>query len=412
MRQDNVSLLSEQQSMMRASRATQPLASQAGHAAARPHVCFVAMYIYPTISGSSSAELVGGAEVQQTVLARALADDGMRVSVLTGDYGQPEVVDCGGVRVHRVRTPGSRGIKGLRFAHPHMTDLVVALRRIDPDIVYFRVAGFRAAPAAWYTRTAGKAFVYACAHDTELSPQGNNPPSRRDAFLFRQAVKSADAVLVQNVLQRQLLNDHFGKQGLILPNCYVEPGAGVATSGGHVLWVGTVKPAKFPQSFIELARRHPSRQFRMVGGANLQDPEGQAYFDRIREDAAAVPNVDFVGHVPFHSVGKHFDDASLLVNTSASEGFPNTFLQAWIRGVPTVSFVSPEVTTGQTGTVVCRDLDEMASRVGSLTCGGAAWAAASAACKEHFGKVHGVESALQGYRDLFGRLARERGRAP
>jgi Glycosyl transferases group 1 len=274
--------------------------------------------------------------------------------------------------------------------------------------VYFRVAGFRAAPAAWYARTAGKAFVYACAHDAELSSQGHNTPNRRDAFLFRQALKSADAVLVQNVLQRQLLNDNFGKDGLILANCYVEPGAGMAASGGHVLWVGTVKPGKFPESFIELARRHPSRQFRMVGGANHQDPTGQAYFERIRADAAAVPNLDFVGHVPFHNVGKHFDNASLLVNTSAAEGFPNTFLQAWIRGVPTVSFVRPEVTAGQTGTIACADLEEMVSRVGSLTCGGEAWAAASAACRHHFGRVHGVESALQGYRDLFERVTRQR----
>ncbi len=408
MTQDEASLLSKQPPVVRPDHVAQLSASKTPGNIARPHVCFVAMYIYPTLSGSSSAELVGGAEVQQTVLARALADDGMRVSVLTGDFGQPEVVDCGGVRVHRVRTPGSRGIKGLRFIHPHMTDIVAALRRIDPDIVYFRVAGFRAAPTAWYARTAGKAFVYACAHDTELSLEGNNPPTRRDAFLFRQALKSADAVLVQNVLQRQLLKDNFGKEGLVLANCYVEPGAGVATPGGHVLWVGTVKPGKFPESFIELARRHPSRQFRMVGGANLQEPTGQAYFERIRADAAAVPNLDFVGHVPFHSVGKHFDNASLFVNTSAAEGFPNTFLQAWIRGVPTVSFVRPEVTAGQTGTIVCADLEEMVSRVGSLTCGGEVWAAASAACKDHFGRVHGIESALLGYRELFDRVARQR----
>ena len=410
MRHDDASLLSEQSSVVGGERAAPPLASTAVRAAARPHVCFVSMNIYPTLSGSSSAELVGGAEVQQTVLARALAGDGMRVSVLTGDYGQPEVVDCGGVQIHRVRIPGRRGIKGLRFIQPHMTDVVAALRRIDPDIVYFRVAGFRAAAAAWYARTAGKAFVYACAHDTELSPQGNNPPTRRDAFLFRLALRSADAVLVQNVLQRQLLNDNFGKDGLVLANCYVEAGAGVAAPGGHILWVGTVKPGKFPESFIELARRHPTRNFRMVGGANHQDPTGQAYFDRIRADAAAVPNLEFVGYVPFHNVGKHFDEASLLVNTSAAEGFPNTFLQAWIRGMPTVSFVSPEVTAGQTGTIVCGDLEEMALRVGSLTRDPETWAAASAACMDHFRKVHGIESALQGYRDLFGRLTRPRGR--
>ncbi|MEP7294857.1 MAG: glycosyltransferase family 4 protein [Burkholderiales bacterium] len=408
MRQDNASLLPEQASAVPVDRAMQPSATKAVRSADRLHVCFVAMNIYPTISGSSSVEFVGGAEVQQTILGRALVADGWRVSMLTGDFGQPELVDCDGVSVHRVRAAGMRGIKGLRFIHPHMTDVIDALRRIDPDIVYFRVAGFRAAAAAWYARTAGKAFVYACAHDTELAPEGNNPSTRRDAFLFRLALRSADAVLVQNVLQRQLLKDNFGKDGLILANCYVEPDAGVASPVGHVLWVGTVKPGKYPESFVELARRHPALKFRMVGGADVQDSSGQAYFDRIREEAAKVVNLEFVGHVPFHKVGRHFDDASLFVNTSAAEGFPNTFLQAWIRGVPTLSFVSPEVTPGQTGTIVCRDLEEMVARIGSLTHGGQTWAAASAACKDHFGRVHGIDSALQGYRELFGGLARRR----
>ena len=384
--------------------------AMAASATPRPHVCFVSMSIYPTVSRSSSTEMVGGAEVQQTVVARALAEDGARVSILTGDFGQPELVHCDGVSVHRVPNPGKRGIKGLRFLHPHLTDAVAALRRIDPDIVYFRVAGFRAAAAAWYAWTAGKAFVYACAHDTELMPRGNNPQVRLDAFLFRLALKSADAVLVQNVLQHQLLKENFGKDGLILANCYVEHGAGAAAHDGHILWVGTVKPGKSPESFIELARRHPSRKFRMVGGAH-PGAAGQAYFEHIREDAATVPNLAFEGYVPFHQVGKHFDDACLLVNTSAAEGFPNTFLQAWIRGVPTLSFVSPEVSTGQTGTIVCSDLDEMALRVRSLTSGNEAWAVASEACREHFGKVHGVESALQRYRDLFDGLTRKRRRA-
>jgi glycosyltransferase involved in cell wall biosynthesis len=411
MRQGEVSL-SERPAAIRVNASAQTSALSPARAATRPHVCFVAMNIYPTISGSSTAEFVGGAEVQQTVVARALAADGMRVSILTGDYGQPELVDCDGVSVYRVRVPGKRGIKGLRFIHPHLIDVVAALRRIDPDIVYFRVAGFRAAAAAWYARAAGKTFVYACAHDTELLPQGKNPPTRRDAFLFRLALRSADAVLVQNVLQRQLLNDNFGRGGLILANCYAELGAGVAAAGGHVLWVGTVKPIKCPESFVELARRFPSRKFRMVGGANLHDPSGQAYFDRIRRDASTVPNLEFLGHVPFREVGKHFDDSSLLVNTSSSEGFPNTFLQAWIRGVPSVSFVRPEVTAGQTGTIVCADLEEMALRVGALTSGSNAWAAASTACRDHFGRVHGIESAMQGYRDLFDRLALRRRRCP
>ena len=55
-------------------------------AAPRPHVCFVAMNIYPTLTGATNIAITGGAEVQQTILARALVADGFRVSVLTADH--------------------------------------------------------------------------------------------------------------------------------------------------------------------------------------------------------------------------------------------------------------------------------------------------------------------------------------
>jgi len=95
------------------------------------------------------------------------------------------------------------------------------------------------------------------------------------------------------------------------------------------------------------------------------------------------------------------------VNTSPAEGFPNTFLQAWIRGIPTLSFVRPEVVPGETGTISCADAGELATRLAEL---GSAetWRAASQACRAYFDRVHGVDSALIGYRSLFNRLLGDR----
>ncbi len=49
-----------------------------------------------------------------------------------------------------------------------------------------------------------------------------------------------------------------------------------------------------------------------------------------------------LGAVRYADSGALFDRAKIFLNTSSIEGFPNTFLQAWIRGVPVVSFFDPD----------------------------------------------------------------------
>lgn len=375
---------------------------------ALPHICLVAMNIYPVLVKSPGIEFAGGAEVQQTIIANALCADGYRVSVLTADHGQADLVDCAGIRIHKLPAAGTRGIKGLRYLYPHMTDVVAGLERIDPDIVYLRVAGFRAAAAAWYARRHGKPFVYACAHDNELLPGAAWSPGLRDTLLFGVALRRADAVLLQNTRQQELLRQRGDTRGLVVPNCFMEPTARSGTFGGHVLWVGSIRPSKCPERFLDLARAMPDKRFVMVGGADKQSESGLGYYQRIQEMAKGVPNLSFIGYVPFDEVGGHYDGASVFVSTSDMEGFPNTFLQAWIRGVPTVSFVSPEVMRGQTGTIVCSDNADMAARVASLTSNNEAWHGASESCRNHFTRIHSVDAVLQSYRELFERLRRER----
>jgi glycosyltransferase involved in cell wall biosynthesis len=372
-----------------------------------PHVCFIAVHIYPVLAGHRGIAFVGGAEVQQSVQMRALLRAGCRISVLTKDHGQPDVVDCDGITVYKIPDAGRRGWPGLRFFHPRMSDLVRLLRRISPDIVFMQTAGEQVASAAVYARLSGRPFVFAGASDKDfvMGPLPGMPPQH--TALYRWGLRAAEAVVVQNVAQLELLKRHFHRDGHLIQNGYEELLAQPGAFDGSVLWAATVKPLKRPDLVLALARRLRHLRFLMVGGPGV-DSGAQAYFDGIAHQARGLSNLTMTGHVPFRDVGLAFDEASVCLNTSDYEGLPNTFMQAWLRGIPTLSFVRPESAPGISGTLACDDLDHMALRLDRLTRDRAAWTAASQACRRHFDDHHTIDVAVQRYLEVFDRVLQGR----
>ena len=85
------------------------------------------------------------------------------------------------------------------------------------------------------------------------------------------------------------------------------------------------------------SRQLPQVNFTLAGGVVYQD-----YYDEIAAAAARLPNVTMLGHIPYEAIGALFARSRVFLNTSSVEGFPNTFLQAWIRGVPVVTFFDPD----------------------------------------------------------------------
>jgi glycosyltransferase involved in cell wall biosynthesis len=371
----------------------------------KPRVVFVSPGLYPVFSRLPDFEGgAGGAEVQQTEIIRMLTAAGYPVGIITGDFGQKPREEHDGVVVDKLPSLGTRGMKGLRFIHPRLTDYLPLLRAQKPDIIYTRCAGAALAPCAFYARRNGVGLIYSGANDLEFGRGPIPGVSRRDAALFRWGLRRVDAVIVQNAQQQQALRANWGREGMVVPNSYDDDTAGRADFDGPVLLVGTVKPVKRPELFIELARAMPERRFRIIGG-DSDGEQGRHYADGIRAAAAALPNVEYVGGVPFARVGREFDGAALLVNTSETEGFPNTFLQAWLRGMPTLSFVAPRDERGATGTQVASDLPDMQRRLRTLLTDRRAWEEAAQLGETQYRRNHTSAAARGKYERLLNEVA-------
>lgn len=69
--------------------------------------------------------------------------------------------------------------------------------------------------------------------------------------------------------------------------------------------------------------------------------ESGTYSDTLSTRIALLDNVTYLGERDNGYINNLLEiQADLLVNTSDSEGFSNTFIQAWLRGIPVLSLNS------------------------------------------------------------------------
>jgi glycosyltransferase involved in cell wall biosynthesis len=70
-------------------------------------------------------------------------------------------------------------------------------------------------------------------------------------------------------------------------------------------------------------------------------------YERTREAARSLPNLEVRGHLAQHRLADFFSSGALFLHTSPLEGFPNTMLEAWAHGLPSVSVVDPDGIVGR-----------------------------------------------------------------
>jgi glycosyltransferase involved in cell wall biosynthesis len=355
------------------------------------------------LSRDPNIQVVGGAEVQQCVLARLFAANGYRVSMITFDYGQPDGTVIDGITVHKAFREDA-GIPVLRFVHPRLTTMWRALREADADVYYQRSSAMWTGVVAEFCRRYGKRSIYAGASDRDFEIGQEQILHARDKWLYRRGLAHVDRIVAQNAFQLESCRRHHRREAQIIPSCYVPPEHAVRSTLEHerVLWVGTIHGYKRPHMLLDIAERLPHRRFVLIGGPSVGGERLKpGYFEEVRSRAARLANVEFTGFLPLAEVERWFDRARLLVLTSVYEGMPNVFLQAWARGVPTVATVD----VGAAVNTVFSDAAQGAARIEALLSDSALWTQASHDCLTYFERNHSASEVLARYARLFDELA-------
>jgi len=370
----------------------------------KPSICFVALNAYNILSGQRDMNHTGGAEVQQLQIALWLVRQGYTVSFVTLDHGQPDGVDIRGVKVYKAYVKED-GIRGLRFIYPRLSGLWAAMARADADVYYQRTAECETGQVALWCRLHGRKFIFAAASNPDCDPSLFVLKSWREKTLYRIGLRLANAVTAQTASQKRLLRANMRVDSFLVPNCggdltndsLCEQPSTNAHRSLRVLWVGRISEEKRFEWFLDVAEQCPDILFEVVGLPRIHSTYGSSLMKR----AAGIHNVKMHGYVPYQEMSRFYQPCSILCCTSAYEGFPNTFLEAWAIGMPVVSTFDPD------GVIVSNGLGWVAQNIeGIVAClrkiiqSPKIWRKASKAAKQYYLANHTPEVCLPRFEQL------------
>lgn len=371
----------------------------------KPVVCLIStsVILSDLLLGQDTGK-VGGAEYQQTLIIKMLQELGCEVSVLVHDRGQAdEVITDGGVRLIKGYSKDSRVRDNLFFwRHPFWR----GLRLADADIYYQRGGGSMTGVIAFLCRMLERACLFSTSTDMDLDGSKEREMNFVKRAVFRYGITHADRVLVQTEDQKANLLKRFGREGVLIRNTYAIQDDPARAESKYVIWVASFRDLKRPELLLDIAAQVPDQAFLMVGGPYQHHPD---LYHRIEQQAQAIPNLKLTGMVHPDEVGRYFDQARLLVCTSTVEGFPNTFLQAWSRGVPVVSTVDPDhLIAGLNLGRFCSSLEELVSGVRELSSDEELRREIGERAKEYVIENHHPDAVRAKYRELLDELTASR----
>jgi glycosyltransferase involved in cell wall biosynthesis len=343
----------------------------------------------------------GGAEAQVLMLARGLAERGLRVCIATWEpkRGLPASVD--GVDV--AAFPRLRSWS--RFAaisYPvYAARFVRALARIRARTYVQRGVSPDTALVALTARLRRARFVYSAGSLFDFD-YGRLEPRRTLVWLFKLGYRLADVVVVQTVEQGRLSRERLGRDATVIRSIAERRPTAPRTPEAF-LWIGRIDEIKRPHAYVALARAVPEARFWMIVAQMDDAPPALAEIERA---SAELPNIELLPQRPRSAILELIARSAALVSTSESEGMPNVFLEAWAQGVPTLSLShDPDgvIKRFGLGGVAGDNPQELARMTGELWSSRVDQEEIAAACREYVAREHDLDRVVEEWAAILAR---------
>lgn len=327
----------------------------------RKKICFVALASLPLLTSNDNLKYIGGSELKSVLIGTELAKRDYKIYFITYDE-KIEKKMINGITI--IKTfPLHPNISGLK------KELMIwkSLKEAKADIYIQAIGQIGIIP--FFCIINRKKYVRWIASDSDLLLERINKTYPFFSKIIRYFdIKLAHKIIVQNKFQKELTEKRFKKKCVLIKNpITICNNTLINNEKKTILWVGTIRNVKQPEIFLKIAKEFPDINFIMIGGEYLYEKE---VFKNIKNESETITNLKFLGFVPHHEIQKYYKNASIFINTSKIEGFPNTFLEAWVNYTPVISLnVDPdEVICNEKLGLHSKTYEQMITDIRTLLC--------------------------------------------
>lgn len=282
------------------------------------------------------SEWKGGAELQANLIGKSLPQFKINYLKFSQTNNLEPVIDDN-IYIYGIKKP----ILNLRFMNVFNTYFIhKLLDSLNSDIFYQR--GYTHSDSILnYAKLNDKRFILGISMDSQCRPAKYNDNKKFfknyiDDKINVKVLQNADSVISQTAHQQKLLLRNFSVESHVIPNAHQVPLEKIEKSDFPIItWIANLKKWKRPEIFLQLAKKLENVKAHFVfAGRN----DGSNFSKNIIRKANELSNVTYLGELPFHATNDLLSRSHIFVNTSLpNEGFPNTFIQSWMRETPVVS---------------------------------------------------------------------------
>ncbi len=297
------------------------------------------------ITPSTIHKSIGGAEVQIQILSNEMAKRNKKVYLLTA----PDQIPSDNNSV--IEYIPFKEVENYETNVQTFSDL---LNKINPDILYQRGRKLWTWYAGQFAKQSNSKFIFATSMDIDCYKTKflfRKPRSTYEAYkrvkkfkkiykidrLSLIGMKSADRILAQTNMQKHLLTKKLKLESTIFPNLHPseELNEIKKNTPPNIVWIANLKKWKQPEVFLKLVEEHNYLHANFIMAGNLSDSSYLGLIDKVKK---VNKKFSYLGPVTLEKSNELLNQASIFINTSGmEEGFPNTFIQSWLRKTPTIT---------------------------------------------------------------------------